>query len=226
MEVNNYKYGFGIFWFEQIPLNDSEDLEFCHDFADSKNLVGPNTVELTTVSTVDPIKAYFTVNEQEYREFMRERLDPAHTRTESDAAFELLLGDGSEYGERGRLYAADNQMDARTGALRVAVVFPNPHSLLLPGQFARVRLRVLLRDTRVVPQRSVIELQGVCQVVVVDSNHVAHVRAVRMGARNGPLWIVEDGLLPGEQVVVEGVQKARDGTRVTARPFVMSAARR
>ena len=189
--------------------------------AEIGDLVGPTTVELTTVSTIDPIKAYFTVSEQEYLAFMRDRLDPAaRAHPESETPFELLLADGSVYGARGRLYAADNQMDPRTGALRVAAVFPNPHGALLPGQFARVRIRESVRGALVVPQRAIMELQGVCQVVVVGPDDVAHVRAVRMGARSGPMWIVEDGLQPGERVVVEGVQKAREGLRVTPRPYV------
>jgi len=189
--------------------------------AEVGDLVGPNTVELTTVSTIDPIKAYFTVSEQDYLAFMQNRLGPtARSQVDAETTFELILADGRVYGERGKLYAADNQMDARTGALRVAAVFPNPRGLLLPGQFARVRIREMLHDARVVPQRAVMELQGVWQVVVVDSNDVAHVRAVTMGARSGPMWVVNDGLRPGESVVAEGVQKAHEGTRVAPRPYV------
>lgn len=188
--------------------------------AEVGDLVGPNTVELSTVSTVDPIKAYFTVSEQEYLAFMKDRLDPAaRAGTGAETAFELLLADGSVYGAPGRLYAADNRMDARTGALRVAAVFPNPRGALLPGQFARVRLREIRRGVRAVPQRAVMELQGACQVVVVGPDDVAHVRAVSLGARSGAMWIVEDGLQPGERVVAEGVQQAREGLRVAPRPY-------
>jgi RND family efflux transporter MFP subunit len=193
--------------------------------AEVGDLVGPNTVELTTVSTIDPIKAYFTVSEQEYLGLMRDRLDPAaRARPGSETAFELVLADGNVYGEKGRLYAADNQMDPRTGALRVAAVFPNPRGTLLPGQFARVRFREIRGGARIVPQRAVMELQGNRQVIVVGSDNVAHVRAVRMGARSGPMWIVEDGLQPGERVVVEGVQKAREGLGVAPRPYAPPAA--
>jgi len=115
----------------------------------------------------------------------------------------------------------DRQINPSTGALRVEALFPNPGNALRPGQFARVRVKF---DTRkgalLVPQRAVSELQGSYQIVVVGSDNKAHIRPVKVGERSGALWIIEEGLKPGERVVVEGIQKVKEGAAVTPKPFV------
>src|SRR3989454_1062211 len=186
------------------------------------DLVGPVTGELTTVSTIDPIKVYYSVTEQAYINFTTLFSDP-EARTESTRQLELQLifSDCSTYPREGRVYAVDRQINPTTGALRVEALFPNPGNALRPGQFARVRVKF---DTRkgalLVPQRAVSELQGSYQIAVVDSDSKAHIRPVKVGERSGAMWIIEEGLKPGERVVVEGIQKVKEGATVTPKPFV------
>jgi len=186
------------------------------------DLVGPGTGELTTVSTVDPIKAYYNVTEQAYINFTK------LFATESDRygrlrelETDLILTDGSVYPHKGRIYAADRQIGLTTGALRVEALFPNPNAALRPGEFARIRIKFdLKRNTPLVPQRAVSELQGSYQVAVVEDDNKIHFQPVRVGERSGNLWIIEEGLHPGQRVVVEGIQKVREGTVVTVTNFV------
>ena len=190
------------------------------------DLVGPSTGVLTTVSTVDPIKAFFTVSDQRYTTYSQRYADPnARAEHERQLEFELILADGSHFPHKGQLWAAENQVDVRTGSLRLAAVFPNPGNILRPGQFARISVRT---DTRpgalLVPQRAVIELQGSYQVALVAPDNKAHIQPVKMGRRIGKDWIVEEGLHPGDRVVVEGVQKAREGAALNPKPWNPPAA--
>jgi membrane fusion protein (multidrug efflux system) len=186
------------------------------------DLVGPATGELTTVSTVDPIKAYYNVTEQAYINFAKV------FTTESDRygrlrqlEIELILTDGSVYPQKGRIYAADRQIGLTTGALRIEALFPNPSYALRPGEFARVRVKLdLKRDSLLVPQRAVSELQGSYQVALVGPDNKVHLQPVRVGDRSGNLWMIEEGLQPGQRVVVEGTQKVREGATVTTTNFV------
>jgi membrane fusion protein (multidrug efflux system) len=181
------------------------------------DLVGPATGELTTVSTVDPIKVYYNVTEQAYINFTR------LFSTESDRygrlrqlEIELILTDGTVYPHKGKIYAADRQIGPTTGALRLEALFPNPGNALRPGEFARVRVKIDLKhDTLLVPQRAVSELQGSYQVAVLDSDNKVHIQPVRVGERTGTLWAIEEGLQVGQRVVVEGTQKVREGVVVT-----------
>ncbi len=177
---------------------------------------------LTTVTKVDPIKAYYTVSEQRYSEYAKRYFDPEErSQHEKDLRFELLFPDGSTYPHKGELFAIENQVDVRTGSLRVAAVFPNPGNLLRPGQFARIRVESEIRkDALLVPQRSVTELQGNNQVAVIGPDNKAHVHPVTMGRRIDHMWIVEDGLKKGDRIVVEGTQKAREGVLVNPKPWV------
>src|SRR5213593_3070799 len=173
------------------------------------DLVGPNTGELTTVSTVDPIKAYYNVTEQAYINFTKlfatERDRYARL---GQLEIELILADGATYPLKGRIYAADRQISPTTGALRVAALFPNPNYALRPGEFGRVRVKFdLASGALLVPQRAVTELQGGYQVAVVDADNKIHIQPVRVGERSGALWIIQEGVQPGQRVVVEGVQK-------------------
>jgi membrane fusion protein (multidrug efflux system) len=183
------------------------------------DLVSPSGIALTTVSTVDPIKAYFSVSEQEYLAQQRAS-DPSGWAKN----LELVLADGTVYPHKGTFFMADRQVDVGTGTLRVAVLFPNPGNLLRPGQYGRVRASVGLRkDAVLVPQRAVTELQGSYQVAVVGGDNKVEIRPVHLGERSGALWVVEDGLRPGERVIVEGVQKVRNGAAVNPRPAAAQA---
>jgi membrane fusion protein (multidrug efflux system) len=181
------------------------------------NLVSPTSGVLTMVSTVDPIKAYFTVSEQEYLQSHRE-IQSGGSGSAWMNEFELVLADGSVYPHKGTFFMADRQVDVGTGALRLAALFPNPGNLLRPGQYGRVRARLGIRKGAVlVPQRAVSELQGGYQVAVVDATNRVALRNVRMGERIGTSWIVEDGLQAGERVVVEGLLKIRNGATVNVK---------
>jgi membrane fusion protein (multidrug efflux system) len=189
------------------------------------DLVGPSTGNLTTVSTVDPVKAYIYASEQEYLRFMARYPEvPARLEQTKSADFELVLATGQSYPEPGRFYALDRQVDSQTGTIRLTVVFPNPDRILRPGQFARVRLHVIQPNALLVPQRSITEVQGSYQVAVVDSANKVSIRTVTVGEREDLLSIITDGVKAGENVVVEGVQKVKDGTVVVPKPFVAGSA--
>jgi membrane fusion protein (multidrug efflux system) len=179
------------------------------------NLVGPNSV-LTSVSQVDPIKAYFTVSEQQFTEFHRRFPTQASVEEQRRRIpLQLMLADGSVYERTGTIYFADREVNPATGAIRIAGVFPNPNNLLRPGGYGRVRASARTQNgALLVPQRAVIELQGSQQVAVVGEDNKISIRPVTVGERVGNLWIVNDGLKPGERVVVEGLQKVRDGSPV------------
>ena len=179
------------------------------------NLVGPQTL-LTTVSQLEPIKAYFTVSEQQYLAFVK-RNPTAADREEREKQFQLdlILSDGSTYPQKGKFFAADRQVDIQTGSIRLAGLFPNPGNVLRPGQFGRVRfISYTRKGALLVPQKAVVELQGSYQVAVVGGDNRVSLRTVQVGERTGPLWIIDQGLKPGERVVVEGVQKVRDSMPV------------
>ena len=184
------------------------------------DLVGsPGGPELTTVSTVDPIKVFVPLSEQEYMRFNRE------TEAKGNSEFkghnlELILADGRVFPHKGRVYFADRQVDERTGTIKVATLFPNPGNILRPGQFAKIRALIeTQKGALLVPQRAVNELQGRFQVAVVGPNNKVDFRWVKVGERTGPLWVVEEGLKPGERVIVEGIQKVKAGMPVTPKPF-------
>jgi membrane fusion protein (multidrug efflux system) len=182
------------------------------------NLVGP-TARLTSVSQVDPIKVYFPVSEQEY-------LRAKHVSSTGqpmelyDSPPELILADGTVYPHPGRILLTDRQVDTNTGTIRLVAVFPNPGNILRPGGYGRVRIQTSMnRQTLLVPQSAVKELQGGYQVAVVGPDNKAIIRVVKAGAKVGKMWVIEDGLKPNEQVVVEGLEKLKDGTPVVvARP--------
>lgn len=181
------------------------------------DLVGPNTGELTTVSTVDPIKVYYNVTEQAYIYFTK-LFATESNRYERlrQLEIELILADGGVYPLKGRIYAADRQVSPTTGALRVAALFPNPNYALRPGQFGRLRVKFDLATNAVlVTQKAVSELQGTYQVAVVNAENKVHIQPVRVGEKFGTQWIIQEGLRPGDRVIVEGTQKVREGTVVT-----------
>ncbi len=190
------------------------------------NLVGPASGELTTVSTIDPIKLYYNVTEQAYVNFTKLfSTEEDRNQRLRQLDMDLLLTDGTIYPRKGSFYAVDREIGSTTGALRIEALFPNPGGALRPGQFARVRLKF---DTKtnaiVVPQRAVSELQGSFQVAVVDGENKVHIQPVRVGERTGKSWIIEEGLQAGQRVVVEGTQKVREGVPVTITNAAASAA--
>ena len=182
------------------------------------NLVNTTSGPLTTVSTVDPIKVYFTLSEQEYLGYTRQ------SGVLDQLELELILADGTTYPEKGKFYFADREVDPKTGAIRMAGVFPNAGNLLRPGQYGRVRAVTSVKEEALlVPQRAVTELQGIYQVAVVEPNNQINIRAVKLGEKSGAMWVVEDGLKPGESVVAEGTLKVRPGMTVSPKPYVAKA---
>src|SRR6059058_4763835 len=189
------------------------------------DLVGPSTGSLTTVSQLDPIKAVVTAGEGPFTDFISRHPDPdERQRYVNSLEFELVLGDGKVYPQKGKFYALDRNLDPKTGSIRYEVTFPNTGNNLRPGQFGKVRF---VADTKkgamVVPQEAVNELQGSFQVAVVDQNNKVSVRPVKMGEKIGALWEVTEGLKPGDKVVVQGLQKAREGSIVTAKDWTPPA---
>jgi RND family efflux transporter MFP subunit len=184
-------------------------------------LVSPAGGPVTTVSTVDPIKVYFTVSEREYLDFHRRYSTQATLDAErKQLRLDLILADGTTYARPGSFYFADRQVNQGTGAIRVAGLFPNPQNLLRPGQYGRVRTSTRTAEgVLLIPQRAVTELQGAYQVAVVNSDNKIDVRTVKTSDRVGPLWIIGEGLKPGERVVAEGVQKVRAGMTVRPKPY-------
>ncbi len=174
--------------------------------------------ELTTVSTVNPIKVYVPISEQEYLRFRRD--ESQKSSVEDQDKLELILADGSVFPHKGRLSFADRQVDTGTGTIKIATLFPNPGNLLRPGQFAKIKA---LLDTQkgalLVPQRAVNEIQGRYQLAVVSPDNKVDLRWVKVGERTDSLWVVEEGLKPGEQVIVEGLQKVRAGMTITPKQY-------
>jgi len=185
------------------------------------DLVGPTTI-LTTVSQVEPIKAYFAISEQQYLK-LADRISAVaegRRRAGEQKILELVLSDGSVYPRKGSVVLADRQVDVKTGTIRMAGAFENPGGILRPGMFGRVRaVTGVSKAALLVPQRSVVEAQGSYSVVVVDSNNQASIRPVKTGERVGQMWVITDGVKPGEQVIAEGVQKAREGVTVRPKQF-------
>ncbi len=180
------------------------------------NLVNPSSGVITTVSTLDPIKANFTLGEQEYLGLTRGSVNDL-----AKLQLELILADGSTYPQKGKFSFADRQVNQNTGAIQLTGLFPNPGNRLRPGQYGRVRAAVgTSAGALLIPQRAVTELQGGYQVAVVDSANTVGIRTVKLGDRIGSMWIVTEGLKAGERVVAEGIQQARPGTQVNPKPFV------
>jgi RND family efflux transporter MFP subunit len=180
------------------------------------DLVGPSDANpLATISTVDPIKVYFQISEQDYLKVAQERIDANRTNPAPPPPVEIILADGTLYPRQGKFSAVDRQVDNQTGTIRLAALIPNPDNVLRPGQFVRVRVTVrTLHGALLVPQRAVNELQTSFELAVVGADNKAEIRSVKVGERVGSLWVVEDGLKPGERVVVEGLQKVRDNELV------------
>ena len=185
------------------------------------NLVSPSGPALTTVSTLDPIKCYFTLSEQEYLAF----IDRYPTQSQREAAarkleLELVLSDGTTYPQKGKFFVADREVNQKTGTIRLAGIFPNSSNTLRPGQYGRVRAVTSLREgALLIPQRAVSELQGSYQVGVVSADNKVEVRIVKVGERIGGMWIIDEGLKADETVVAEGMQRVKPGAPVNPKPY-------
>ena len=183
-------------------------------------LASPVSGAITTVSTLDPIKVYFTASEQDYLAYTR-RFPTAEERQANNKRLELqlILADGVTYPHKGKFDFANRQVDVRTGAIRLAGLFPNPGNSLRPGQYGRVRSAVQTQPGAVlVPQQASFDLQGTPEIAVVDSANPVAIRPVTVGDTVGNQWIVRDGVQPGERVIVEGLQKVRTGMMVVPKP--------
>ena len=181
------------------------------------DLVSSSSGTLTTVSTVDPIRDYFTVSEQDYLQLKKQFSGSDKQRWK----LQLILADGTTYSHEGVFYFAGRAVDQNTGSIQLAALFPNPGNVLRPGQYAKVRGVVRTqKGALLIPQAAVTDLQGSYQVDVVGGDNKISIRPVTVGDRVGTKWIIQDGLKPGERVVAQGQQTLRPGTTVQPKPFV------
>jgi membrane fusion protein (multidrug efflux system) len=176
------------------------------------NLVGKGEATLLdTVSSIDPIRVNATISEAEYLRFFARR----NERAGGSGVLELILADGSVFPQKGKLVIVDRAVDQKTGTLNFVAEFPNPEGQLRPGQFGRVRAVIeMAKDAIVVPKRAVQEIQGMQTVLVVGADNMVAMRTIQPGETVGDLLIVREGLKPGERVIVDGIQKARPGSKV------------
>lgn len=189
-------------------------------------LVTSNSAEaLTTIVPLDEIWVKFQVSEQEMLMFKRRFQSGMQLEANRPKDLELVLADGTVFVHKGRVTNTVNQVSATTGTLEIQAVFPNPEKLLLPGQFVRVKAQTDVRpNTILIPQRAVQEMQGLRSVFSLDGDNKVIQRSIMTGERVGDQWVVEQGLKPGEKVIVEGIQKVRPGVAVTPTPYVAPAA--
>jgi membrane fusion protein (multidrug efflux system) len=180
------------------------------------DLVSTSGGPLTTVSTLDPIRDYFTVSEQDYLALQKRISDPDKDHWK----LQLILADGTTYSHPGEFYFADRQVSQNTGAIQLAALFANPGNVLRPGQYGKVRAMIReQQNAMLIPQAAVNEEQGSYRVAVVDKDNHISMRAVQVGQRVDTMWVIQSGLNPGERVVVEGQQNLRPGTTVQTKPF-------
>jgi membrane fusion protein (multidrug efflux system) len=178
------------------------------------DLMTPTTI-MTTISNVNPIYVDFSIAEQDYMRFTREKSGQAAGRS-----LQLILGDGTFFPQRGRALLVNREVDPRTGTIQVRAEFPNPGNVLRPGQYARIRAVTEVRkDALLIPQQAVSELQGIYQVGVVGQDNKAAIKTVKLGPQFGDRWVVESGLEAGENVIVDGLQRVKTGMTVAPAQF-------
>jgi RND family efflux transporter MFP subunit len=180
------------------------------------DLVSASSESLTAVSTLDPIRDYFTVSEQEYL-----TLQKRFSGSEKDHwKLQLILADGTTYPQEGEFYFADRQVNPNTGAIQLAALFPNPGNVLRPGQYGKVRaVTRMQQNALLIPQAAVNEQQGSYLVAVVENNGQVTMRPVQVGERTGTTWVIQSGLKAGDRVIVEGQQNLKPGMTVRTKPF-------
>ena len=172
---------------------------------------------LTRVSKIDPIHVRFTLAEADYLHYARMKTAKAEAGTPQTVPFQMVLADNSVHPYEGKFLFVDRAVDAETGTILLEASFPNPHGIVLPGQYAKVRAAIEeKKDAILVPQRAVQEMQGIYNVAVVKPDDTIEMRPVKPGERIGALWVIDSGLKPDERIVVEGLQKIRPGAKVTA----------
>lgn len=212
------------------------DLGYCEVKAPITGLIGATQVAigelvgkgeptlLATISTLDPIWFYCNVSEVEYLQAQRKGKETG--RNIEDVPLTLILSNGTEHPDHGKFVFIDRAVDTKTGTLRVRAEFPNKDKLLRPGMFARVRVDLGKRpDTFTVPERALVELQGKTFVWVIGTDGKATQRPVTTGEQVSNVFIINAGLKAGEKIVVEGINKLREGTPVnTGAPAAKAAA--
>lgn len=184
------------------------------------DLVGPSDAQpLMTMSTVNPIKAYLKISEQDYLKLAR-KIEQGRGAGEAPPPAQIVLADGTLYPHQGQFFAVDRDVDQQTGTIRLAALFPNPNNILRPGGFVRVRVTVRdIQGALLVPQRAVNELQTSYEIAVVGGENKVEIRSVKVGDRVGTLWVIEDGIKSSDRVIVEGAQKVRDGELIKPMPW-------
>ncbi len=184
------------------------------------NLVNTQSV-LTAVSQLNPIKVYFSISDAEYLALIQRARGAGGDllKNESAIPLTLTLANGEVYPLKGHIEFVDRQMNAQTGAIRVAAAFPNPNNILRPGQYGRVQGETQLRhNALLVPQVAVQELQGLQQIYVAGNDNKAHLTTIQLGPQIGTNWLVEGGVAPGARVITDNLQKLREGTPVNPHP--------
>jgi membrane fusion protein (multidrug efflux system) len=165
---------------------------------------------------LDPIRDYFSVSEQEYLTLRKQFSGSGAERWK----LQLILSDGTTHPHPGEFYFADRQVNQNTGAIQLAALFANPGNVLRPGQYGKVRaLKRVQQNALLIPQAAVSEQQGSYVVHVVGTDSKVAVRTVHVGERTPTMWMIQDGLKPGERVIVEGQQNLKSGMPVQTKPF-------
>lgn len=184
------------------------------------DLVGPAT-RMTVVSKVNPIRAYFSISENEYLEVAHQVAAVIQGQRHGPGVpVEFIQSNEVRYPSEGRIILVNRQVNAQTGTIQFAAEFPNPQATLRPGGFGRVRIKIgETQGALLVPQVAVIEVQSAYQVVVIGPDNKVSFRPVKVGGRVGKYWVITEGLKSGEKVVAEGFQKVRNGVTVIAEPF-------
>jgi membrane fusion protein (multidrug efflux system) len=190
------------------------------------DLVGTST-KMTTISKVNPIRAYFSLSENDYLQSAAKVAEVVAQGkvSKNPLSVEFIQANEVPYPEKGRIILINREVSTQTGTIQFAAEFSNPEGILRPGGIGRARIQTsLTKDALLVPQRSVIEVQSQYQVVVLGADNKVSFRPVKVGDRVGPDWVITEGLKPGEKIVAQGFMKVKDGMQVNPKPFVESAA--
>jgi membrane fusion protein, multidrug efflux system len=190
------------------------------------DLVGTMTV-MTTVSQVNPIWAYFNISESDYLSEAKTFYRLISGKQVASPILEFLQANGDPYPQKGRIVLVNREVASQTGTIQLVAEFPNAAAVLRPGGFGRVRFQTSMNEgALLVPQAAVIQVQSMYQIAVVNPGNKAGFRIVQVGDRVGTDWIITEGLKPGDQVIVQGYMKVREGTPVIPKPFVAATAER
>jgi membrane fusion protein, multidrug efflux system len=190
------------------------------------NLVNTQSV-LTAVSQLNPIKVFFSISDSEYLALTQRARQNSGDLLKGASAFPLtlMLSNGEIFPEKGHIVYIDRQMNAQTGAIRIAAAFPNPGNVLRPGQFGRIKADTeIRRNALLIPQVAVVEFQGTHQVYLAGADGKAHVATVQLNTQVGSNWLIDSGVSPGSLVIVDNLQKLGDGAPVSPRRSTAVAA--